>query len=52
MSEIAGLLLLLSVAAQVSNGQPVKIAVARGTAPEEATKARLEQVLCSHDLAK
>ncbi|MBP1775522.1 MAG: hypothetical protein H6Q86_1528 [candidate division NC10 bacterium] len=52
MSETAGLLLLLSVAAQVSNGQPVKIAVARGTAPEEATKARLEQVLGSHDLAK
>jgi hypothetical protein len=51
MGAAAGLLLLLGVAAQGSTGQ-VKVSVARGTAREEATRARLELLLGSHDLLK
>ena len=52
MREVAGILLLLGVAAEASAGQPVRVAVARGTAGEQATKQRLEQVLGSYDVTK
>lgn len=52
MKLAAGVLFLLGVAAEAIAGEPVRIAIARGTGREQATRARLEQVLGSYDLEK
>lgn len=45
-------LVLMSLAAEASAGQPVRIVAARGTAREEATRARLEEILGAYDLTR
>jgi hypothetical protein len=50
--RIMSAMVLLAVAAEAHAGQPVTIGVARGTVREQATRARLEQLLEAYDLSK